>query len=290
MDILLVLALGAAFLAFSNGGNDVFKGVATLFGSGIAGYRAALTWATVTTAAGAVCAAFLAEGLVRAFSAKGLVPEAVATSPDFLVAVVFGAGATVLLATRHGLPISTTHAIVGALTGAGLASTSGAVDLGILARQFVLPLLSSPVVALALGATVYTVARAARNLLGAGAESCVCVEVPRAPVATSGLPLAVRITNCDPSVDPGRTLRFGIRATNALDVLHFISAGATSFARGMNDAPKIAGLLVVASADRVGSVWILASIALVMSIGGLLGARRVAPCQGIVRSHPWSGD
>src|SRR5262249_38991040 len=34
-------------LAYANGANDNFKGVATLFGSGTADYRAALLWATL---------------------------------------------------------------------------------------------------------------------------------------------------------------------------------------------------------------------------------------------------
>jgi PiT family inorganic phosphate transporter len=47
--------LGAVlFLAYANGANDNFKGVATLLGSRTAGYRKALSWATVTTLAGSL--------------------------------------------------------------------------------------------------------------------------------------------------------------------------------------------------------------------------------------------
>ena len=41
-------------LAFANGANDNFKGVATLFGSGTTGYRRALLWGTLMTALGSV--------------------------------------------------------------------------------------------------------------------------------------------------------------------------------------------------------------------------------------------
>ena len=58
MFILLLCAVG--FLAWSNGANDNFQGVASLFGSGTLGYRTALTWATVTTFAGSVASVFLA--------------------------------------------------------------------------------------------------------------------------------------------------------------------------------------------------------------------------------------
>jgi len=44
------------FVAYANGANDNFKGVATLFGSGTAGYRPALAFATGATAAGALSA------------------------------------------------------------------------------------------------------------------------------------------------------------------------------------------------------------------------------------------
>lgn len=279
METWIVLSIGAAFLAWTNGANDVIKGVATLYGSGTASYRAAIVWATLTTAAGSTCAALIAGGLVRAFSAKGLVADSVAVSPPFLIAVVFGAASTVLIATRFGLPISTTHAIVGGLVGAGWICASGAVEFALLGQQFLLPLLASPVLALLLGAGLYATARAVRSRLAIREDACACIEAPSAAVATSGLPLPVRITACtapEPGLVARSGARLGIRADGALDVLHFLSSGATSFARGLNDAPKIAGLLVVVGAGRVGPAWVLVAIAAVMSIGGWLGARRVA--------------
>ena len=62
--IFVLLFLAACFLAFSNGANDNFKGVATLFGSKTTGYKNAINWATVTTLAGSVTAIFLAGKLV----------------------------------------------------------------------------------------------------------------------------------------------------------------------------------------------------------------------------------
>jgi inorganic phosphate transporter, PiT family len=56
--------------------------------------------------------------------------------------------------------------------------------------------------------------------------------------------------------------------------LHFLSAGAVSFARGLNDAPKIAALLLVASAVGVRSAIVAVTIA--MALGGLLNAKKVA--------------
>jgi len=42
--ILILLFVSAFFLAYSNGANDNFKGVATLFGSGTTNYKKAINW------------------------------------------------------------------------------------------------------------------------------------------------------------------------------------------------------------------------------------------------------
>lgn len=57
-----MLIAAVCFLAYANGANDTFKGVASLFGSRTCGYRAAIGWATVTTLAGSIAAPFLAPG------------------------------------------------------------------------------------------------------------------------------------------------------------------------------------------------------------------------------------
>jgi hypothetical protein len=47
-----VIIVGATlFVAYANGANDNFKGVATLFGSGTTDYRKALGWPTLPMAA-----------------------------------------------------------------------------------------------------------------------------------------------------------------------------------------------------------------------------------------------
>ena len=66
----------------------------------------------------------------------------------------------------------------------------------------------------------------------------------------------------------------GIEASASLDCAHDLSAGAVSFARGLNDTPKIAALLLVA--PLFGSVGSALVVALPMALGGVLSARRVA--------------
>src|SRR5437764_12481399 len=143
--MIAVLFLAVCFLAYSNGANDNFKGVSSLFGSRTCSYRTAISWATLTTFAGSLAAIFLAQALLKKFSGKGLVPDALTVSPLFLLAVALGAGATVILATLTGFPISTTHGLTGALVGAGFVAAGHQVNLGALGKNFVLPLLLSPV-------------------------------------------------------------------------------------------------------------------------------------------------
>lgn len=65
--ILFLLFVPACFLAFSNGANDNFKGVATLFSSGTTNYKKAINWSTITTFSDSVAAIFLADELVKNF-------------------------------------------------------------------------------------------------------------------------------------------------------------------------------------------------------------------------------
>jgi len=72
--ITIVLVVAVFWLAWSNGANDNFKGVATLYGSETTGFRRALLWATVATVLGSAFSVFLAERLVKQFSGAGIVP------------------------------------------------------------------------------------------------------------------------------------------------------------------------------------------------------------------------
>ena len=163
--MLTLLVIAVLVVAYANGANANFKGVASLFGSGTTSYRTAVNWAAVTTAAGCVAAMFFASSMLKAFSGKGLVPDALIAQPAFLLAVVLG------------------------------------------------------------------------SVLQLG-------------------------------------LRPPAKRSRVLDTLHFFSAGAVCFARGLNDTPKMAALLL-------GIGWLQGSasmilIAIAMALGGLISAKQVA--------------
>ncbi|MFN6518809.1 MAG: anion permease [Nostoc sp. CreGUA01] len=152
--LLISLFLATLFLAYSNGANDNFKGVATLFGSRTCSYQTAILWSSFTTFAGAVAATFFASTSIRIFSGKGLVPNAIANAPEFHLAVAIAAGLTVLIATFMGFPISTTDSLIGAIIGAGLVAIGLKVNFAALLTSFILPLLFSPIIAILLGAGI----------------------------------------------------------------------------------------------------------------------------------------
>jgi PiT family inorganic phosphate transporter len=284
MITLTILVIATLFLAYSNGANDNFKGVATLFGSGTANYKAAITWATVTTFAGSITSLFLAETLLKNFSGRGLVPNELVASPQFVLAVGLGAGLTVMLATLTGFPISTTHGLVGALVGAGLTAVGTSVNFATLGALFFLPLLASPLLAVGLGVVSYVFARALRVRLGVEKEWCVCVgEVihvvpipqPRGLIALAPVVLPdISVGAVEQCRQQYKGRLFGGSVQGGLDFVHFLSAGSVGFARGLNDTPKIVALLLVMKTFDVKFGMLLVAIA--MAIGGLLNARRVA--------------
>jgi inorganic phosphate transporter, PiT family len=284
---LVLIFVATLFVAYANGANDNFKGVATLFGSGVATYRQALALGTLCTFAGSVTSVFLAAELVRMFSGKGLVPAAVAASPHFLLAVAIGAGCTVILATLLAFPISTTHGLTGALVGAGAMAAGRDLNLSVLGGAFFLPLLLSPLVAVGLTIAAYQLLRGASARWRARENSCVCigqepVAAPHAvfatPFAGAVLQPASRLTiNVGSAAEcaqryPGRV--WGVSVQRLLNSAHVASAGVLSFARGLNDTPKIVALMLVVQAldIRLGML----AVAIAMAAGGLLNAQKVA--------------
>lgn len=279
-----LIFLAACFLAYSNGANDNFKGVASLFGSRTTNYRTAIGWATLTTGAGSVAAIFLGQSLIGKFSGKGLVPDALTAQPEFLLAVALAAGATVMLATLLGFPVSTTHGLTGALVGAGIVSGVGNVNFVALGRDFVGPLLLAPLVAAAASAALYSILRALRLWLRVNKEKCICIgaETEMTPIpqpdgifAAEALP-RLTVTAGQPAICQQRYSGtfLGVSTDRLVDALHFLSAGAVSFARGLNDTPKIAALLLVSTAFNV--PWGQVVVAIAMAVGGLISASRVA--------------
>jgi len=279
--LLTFLFLAVLLLTYSNGANDNFKGVATLWGSGTLAYKPALVLATVATFAGSVCSYFFAAELIKNFSGKGLVPDEIIHSVAFVLAVALAAGLTVLLATKLGFPISTTHGLVGALVGAGLVAVGAAVNFSKLGSTFFLPLVLGPVLAVLLGSLLYALFRQGRKAAGISEESCVCVGSTWVPVASLPTTAFTALPTLQAGVDTKENCRnqyqgtfLGVDFQPLINNLHYLSAAAVSFARGLNDTPKLVGLLLICKFFQMPVNVLILAVA--MAIGGWLNARRVA--------------
>ncbi len=284
MTILIILFLATCFLAYSNGANDNFKGVATLFGSRTTNYKDAIWLATITTFAGSVGSIFFAQTLVKTFSGKGLVPDAVSISPEFLTAVAIGSAITVIIATVTGFPISTTHSLTGALVGAGFVAVGTQVNFAVLGRSFFFPLLIAPVIAIAFGSILYIIFRSIRVRSDITKEWCLCVgekkqtlpsvQSAAALMANCDSPIDVTIDKSENCIERYNGCFLGMNCQKLLDCFHFCSAGVVSFARGLNDTPKIVALLLLIKGLSIH--WGMTAVAVGMAAGGLLNARKVA--------------
>ena len=284
MDIsLLAFALVFA-LAFANGANDVSKAIATLVGSGVTDYRSAIAWGTVWTVIGAAVAAFVASAMVNTFS-HGLVQAGTIIEPAATQAVLTGAMAWVLFASCTGLPVSTTHALTGAIVGTGFVAFAGdGLIWSTIGEKIALPLLLSPFLALTVSLLIHPAIRAlARKWEG----SCLCVmPASRALVAIDprgetrtlfqttqfGQPVIAVPSQCD---------RAGLQGlVVGLDTIHWISSGLASFARGTNDAPKIVAMLLLGSATAAwpstsSQLAAFVGVAIAMGLGSHFGGLRV---------------
>lgn len=275
----LVLAL-----AFANGTNDVSKAIATLVGSGITNYRMAILWGTIWTVIGAIVSAFVATAMLRTFS-HGLIISTVAISPSLALGTLCGAILWVLIASRTGLPVSTTHALTGAIVGGGLIAVGAeGIVWSAITTKIVLPLLFSPLLAVSVSVLFYP---AVRTLSRRWEGSCLCLlPASRALVTLNAKGMTRTLFQAtgfgQPVVAvPSRCDRAGLSGfTVGLDSIHWLSSGLASLARGTNDAPKIVAMLLLASTVASWTslslqVVAFTGVAVAMGLGSYVGGLRV---------------
>ena len=111
-------AVFGIFMAWGIGANDVANAMATSVGSKALTIKQAILVAAVFEFLGAV----LAGGAVTSTIRKGIVDaELLSASPELLIygmlAALLSAGTWLLIASKNGWPVSTTHSIVGAIVG-----------------------------------------------------------------------------------------------------------------------------------------------------------------------------
>ena len=119
--LLMLTILFGLFMAFNIGGNDVANSFGTSVGAGTLTMKQALVVAAVFEVSGAVLAGSDVTETVR----SGIVDlDAMHVDPQsfvyIMMSALLGAAVWLLLATRMGWPVSTTHAIIGGIVGAAV--------------------------------------------------------------------------------------------------------------------------------------------------------------------------
>ena len=157
---LVLQVLTACFVAFAHGSNDVANAVgpmAAVFGatSGDLGAKVAVPHRVLLVGALGIVLGLATYGYKIMATVGKKITE---LTPSRGFAAEFGAATTIVLASKLGLPVSTTHTLVGAVIGVGFARGIGAINTkvvsGIVASWFI----TVPFTAL-LAAGLYLVAR-----------------------------------------------------------------------------------------------------------------------------------
>ena len=124
LDLMIFLAiLVAGYMAWNIGANDVANAMGTSVGSGALTFRNAIIAAAVFEFLGAFFAGDAVTDTVR----KGILNFEEADLAVYsnelkygFIAAMFAAALWLTVATKYGLPVSTTHSIVGGILGIGL--------------------------------------------------------------------------------------------------------------------------------------------------------------------------
>ena len=306
MEPLLLLAFFVAlYMAWNIGANDVANAFGTPVGSGAITFRTALVLAAIFE----FCGAFFAGGNVTDTIRGNIVyPELFAADPKVfaigMLAALLGASIWLNLATYLSQPVSTTHAIIGAVIGFGVVAMGPAAiqwhKMGAIASSWII----SPLVGAFFSFLIYHVllrhvlhhvkpiARAQIAVpLGLGAMTCVmlysilqayyprALHIPKSQGCWLALGTAVVMANligvavwaimkrrCNPDKPLGEHSADVERFFSRVQVL---DACYLSFAHGANDVANAVGPVVGILQGLRGTVATQAVIpAWVLALGG----------------------
>ncbi|PHR62553.1 MAG: anion permease [Robiginitomaculum sp.] len=149
-------AMAGAYMALNIGANDVANNVSPAYGSGALTLFSAIVIAALFEASGAL----IAGGSVVSTISKSIIDvsmiEDVRIFVYIMMAALFAGALWLNLATWLGAPVSTTHSIVGAVMGSGIAAVGlEAVQWGVMSKiaasWVISPLLGGVIAALFLG-------------------------------------------------------------------------------------------------------------------------------------------
>ncbi|MFD8153664.1 anion permease [Streptomyces sp. NPDC001046] len=239
--ILAIVVVTALAFDFTNGFHDTANAMATTISTGAMKPKVAVAMSAVLNLVGA----FLSVEVANTIS-KGLVDEA-GIRPEVIFAALVGAILWNLLTWLVGLPSSSSHALMGGLIGATIASAGvGAVHGDVLVTKVLIPAIAAPLVA---GIAAMLGARLTYKL-GKRAEDT-------------------------------ESAKKGYRAGQ------IASAGLVSLAHGTNDAQKTMGIITLAlvaggtlAPDSDPPMWVILSAGVAIALGTYLGGWRIIRTMG----------
>lgn len=299
---LVIAAMVGGYMAMNIGANDVANNVGPAVGSRALTLGSALVIAAIFEAAGAIIAGGEVVGTIR----SGIINPALIPDTDTFVWIMMAAlmaGALWLnIATATGAPVSTTHSIVGAVLGAGIAASGTEIvnwgKMGEIAMSWVISPVMGGIVA---AGFLYLIKRSITyqtDMIGAARRVVPWLVALMAWTFTTylllkGLGKIMKVSVMDASLyglamavavffflrwrlaQPGRVLAEGKQGVNSLFTIPLIFAAALlSFAHGSNDVANAIGPLaaiVDVYTSGGGSVHADAPIPLWVMVIGALG-------------------
>lgn len=275
------LAAGLLFLlCFANGANDVSKAIATLAGAGLTSVRGAIAWGTLWTVAGALAGLLWGGAMIKNISSSIYVDTHDFAMPAAL-AVALAPILWVALATWRKWPVSTTHAVVGGLVGAGLVAYGASeINWPTIFSKIALPLLASPFMAIAL-AWLLTPALEKAAKMTDRVRLCL-TPVPKVALVNARTGAQEKLDDCIICAcdSPQAGLTHGI--TLSVDHMHWLTSGLLSFSRGLNDTPKLIAIVMpfLMLGNLVAPAWLFFWGALAMGLGSWIAGKNITEVLG----------
>ncbi|MET0574226.1 MAG: inorganic phosphate transporter [Mesorhizobium sp.] len=309
--MVIAAAAIAGYMALNIGANDVANNVGPAVGARAITMGGALAMAAVAETAGAL----LAGGRVVETIASGIIFPATVSNPDILIRVMVAAliasASWIHLSTWLNAPVSTTHAIVGGVVGAGAAAAGlSAINWSsmsaITASWVFSPVLGGAIAALLLAfvetAIIYKddkIAAARRwvplliaTMAGAfaaylatlGVGKVIVLETPTVAAIGVGFFVSAWVVFHRIVARQSKGLENRNQSLRRLFIIPLvISAGLLSFAHGANDVANAVGPLAAIISANAGAVsteatvpfWVMLIGALGISVGLLLFGPRL---------------
>lgn len=264
--VVLVLVLIAALIFdYINGFHDAANAIATVVSTGVLPIRTAVIMAGILNFVGAIWGTAVAKTIASGFAAPGDVTQ------NVILATLIGASAWNLITWWYGLPSSSSHALIGGLTGAVVVHAGvDRFNWATLGKKVALPLVLSPLFGFVLAFVVMTVTL-----------------------------WIIKLVKIRP-----RSVQRGSRQ------LQLMSAGAMALAHGSNDAQKSMGIMTLALVSYLGvhgagalPAWlqppggdgvprsVVMACAVMIGLGTMAGGRKIIKTMGtkIIKISPLQG-